>query len=106
MSAAGKFRTQGWTAKPSSRNHNLSEYLTIDHGAIIGTPTPEPSDFKPRGKILNAYCDSNKCVCKDRGLDRVVQISNLWGSPQVKKDVPRSASNCPDCGHALFWKRE
>lgn len=45
---------------------------------------------------LKAYCTSRKC-----GQVRYENISNY-----AIKDVKKTATNCPDCGSVLLWKKE
>ena len=44
---------------------------------------------------LTAYCSSFKCAGPDP--------SSMFGK---KKDVSGRPDDCPDCGHALFYKRD
>ena len=47
---------------------------------------------------IKAYCTSKKCLA----LDYLCDVRTFSGAT---KFVSKSKVECPDCGHALFWKK-
>jgi hypothetical protein len=56
----------------------------------------EPVEVKKY--TFTAYCDSDSCLKKFKA-----EIQKGMG---VKKDIPKTAIDCPDCNHALFWDKK
>ena len=58
-------------------------------------------------KEVEAHCTSNACIARlkaefERQNKKFLKYYNQVGV--LKKDVKKSAIDCPDCGAALLWK--
>lgn len=72
--------------------------LSQNHLSKLGLTNRETLDIAEytthRGYISIATCNSPKCG-----------IASRFSSHGVIKSANLSATNCPDCGHALFWRQ-
>lgn len=71
-------------------------------GARFDTPTYAQLVADATAPTI-AYCTSDKC-CSYYALDRHGYKHHKLRK-EAHKDVDKSKNDCPDCGHALLWKK-
>lgn len=54
--------------------------------------------------VLLALCDSNKCLREVNPETKLYEHD--WLKMIIKPHAKYTDVDCPDCGSALFWKRE
>ncbi len=63
-------------------------------GYRYDTPTLDDLSVDRKPVVAKAFCTSHHCC------------PGQFHGQKVQKKVKRNASECPDCGHFLFWETE
>lgn len=74
----------------------MSSVTWMRAAGLFNVEAPDLRDLitEEEKSVLRAYCTSQRC------------LKGKKSKAKLPKSVSVQAKECPDCGHALLWKRE